>query len=80
MNDGKLHAIDNMVQNGQYISLVMRLQIMEKGKLLDVSHVSSRGTSFRVTLPRKIVKRLALEDGDILAFYEDNGVKLQKLE
>lgn len=53
---------------------------MEKGKLLDVSHVSSRGTSFRVTLPRKIVKRLALEDGDILAFYEDNGVKLQKLE
>lgn len=45
----------------------------EKKELLDVAHVSSKGTSFRVTLPRKIVAHLALKDEDIVAFYMEDG-------
>lgn len=49
-------------------------------KLIDVVHVSSKGTSFRVTVPRKVTKYLGLEDQDILAFYYDNGgVVVKKL-
>ncbi len=29
-------------------------------RILKVSHISSRGSSFRITLPRKIIKRLGL--------------------
>ena len=49
-------------------------------KIIDVMHVSARGTSYRITIPRKIAKRLGLEDGDILKFTDDNGVKISKLE
>ena len=27
-------------------------------KIIDVTHVSARGTSYRITIPRKIAKRL----------------------
>ena len=54
--------------------------IMAGEKIIDVTHVSARGTSYRITIPRKIAKRLGLEDGDILKFTDDNGVKISKLE
>lgn len=53
---------------------------MEKKKLLDVTHISSRGTSYRITLPKKIVEKLGLKADDIVAFYEDDGVKIDKLQ
>lgn len=53
---------------------------MEKKKLLDVTHISSRGSSFRITLPKKIIQRLNLKEDDILAFYEDDGVKIDKIQ
>lgn len=53
---------------------------MEKRKLIDVTHISSRGSSFRITLPKKIINRLNLSEDDIIAFYEDDGVKLDKIE
>lgn len=53
---------------------------MDKRKLIDVTHISSRGTSYRITLPRKIIKRLDLKEDDIVAFYEDDGVKIDKIQ
>ena len=53
---------------------------MEKKKLIDVTHISSRGSSFRITLPKRIINRLNLKDDDIIAFYEDDGVKIDKIQ
>ncbi len=53
---------------------------MERKKLLEVAHVSVRGTSFRITLPRKIVQRLNLSEGDIVGFYDDDGIRIDKIE
>ncbi|MEM0134327.1 MAG: AbrB/MazE/SpoVT family DNA-binding domain-containing protein [Thermoplasmatales archaeon] len=55
-------------------------QDMIREKILDVAHVSKKGTSYRVTIPRKIAERLGLADGDILMFTDDNGIKISKLE
>ena len=50
-------------------------------KVLDVTHISARGSSFRTTLPKKIIKKLGLSEDDIIAFYEDgNRVYIDKLE
>ena len=50
-------------------------------KMIDVSHVSSRGTSVRVTIPKKVVKILNLKDGDIVVFKEhrDGFIVIDKL-
>lgn len=53
---------------------------MEKKKLIDVTHISSRGSSYRITLPKRVINRLDLKDDDIIAFYEDGGVKIDKIE
>jgi bifunctional DNA-binding transcriptional regulator/antitoxin component of YhaV-PrlF toxin-antitoxin module len=54
---------------------------MDKKQLLEVAHVTVRGTSIRITLPKKIVKLLDVSEGDIVGFYEENGkVGLRKLE
>ena len=53
---------------------------MVREKILDVTHVSARGTSYRITIPGKIAERLGLGDGDTLMFTDDNGVKISKLE
>ena len=42
-------------------------------QLLDVSHVSKKGVSMRMTLPKIIREKLELKDGDILGFYEEAG-------
>lgn len=44
-----------------------------KKELIDVAHVSAKGTSYRITVPRKIVAALGLRDEDIVAFYKENG-------
>lgn len=53
---------------------------MDKKKLLDVTHISSRGSSYRITLPKRVISRLNLKDDDIIAFYEDDGVKIDKIQ
>ncbi|MCL4335847.1 MAG: AbrB/MazE/SpoVT family DNA-binding domain-containing protein [Candidatus Thermoplasmatota archaeon] len=53
---------------------------MEKKKLIDVTHISSRGSSFRITLPRRVINRLNLTEDDIIAFYDDDGVKIDKIQ
>ncbi|GGM76089.1 hypothetical protein GCM10007108_12570 [Thermogymnomonas acidicola] len=42
--------------------------------MVDVAHVSKRGSSLRITLPRKVAERLKIEPGDILGFYTDGEV------
>ena len=50
-------------------------------KVLDVTHISSRGSSFRITLPERVIKKLRLAEDDIVTFYEDgNRVYIDKLE
>ena len=56
------------------------LAAMDRRQLIDVSHISSKGSSFRITLPRKIVQKLNLSPDDIIAFYEDDGIKIDKLQ
>lgn len=50
--------------------------------IIDVTHVSSRGSSYRITLPRKVADTIRLEsDDDIVVFYkeEDGRVVIEKL-
>lgn len=50
-------------------------------QLIEVSHVSKRGTSLRTTIPKKIQEKLGIKEEDILGFYEDNGkVVMKKME
>ncbi len=53
---------------------------MNKKPIIDVTHISARGTSYRITLPKKVVKRLNLSEDDIIAFFEDDGVKIDKIQ
>lgn len=46
---------------------------MEKKALLDVAHVSSKGGSMRITIPKKVSKLLDLKDTDLIAFYDYSG-------
>ena len=39
-------------------------------KILDVTHISSRGSSYRITLPKKVAAELNLSnEDDIIIFY-----------
>lgn len=42
-------------------------------QLVDVSHISKRGSSLRMTLPKKIQAILDVKEEDIIGFYEENG-------
>ena len=42
-------------------------------QLIDVSHVSKRGSSLRMTLPKKVQAKLGIKEEDILGFYEEDG-------
>ena len=50
-------------------------------QLLDVSHASKRGSSLRITIPKRVQEKLAVKEGEILGFYEEDGkVILKKME
>ena len=50
-------------------------------QLLDVSHVSKRGTSLRLTIPKKVQAKLGIKEEDIIGFYEDDGrICLKRME
>lgn len=42
-------------------------------QLIEVSHVSRRGSSLRMTLPKKVQAKLGVKEEDILGFYEEDG-------
>ncbi len=47
-------------------------------QLLDETHVSDKGNSLRITIPRIIREKLALKNGEILGFYEEDGMIIIK--
>lgn len=53
-----------------------------KRTIVDITHVSSLGTSFRITLPKKVAESIGLtKDDNIVVFYkdEDGSISLDKL-
>lgn len=46
---------------------------MAKIEIVDVTHVSAREISYRITIPRKVAKEPGLADGSILSFIRENG-------
>ena len=50
-------------------------------QLLEVSHVSKKGASMRITVPKKAAEALDLREGEIVGFYEDDGkIVLKKMK
>lgn len=50
-------------------------------ELVDVSHVSRRGSSLRITVPKRVQVKLGVREEDILGFYEEDGeIMIKKLE
>lgn len=50
-------------------------------QLLEVSHVSKRGASLRITIPKKAAEALDLREEEIVGFYEDSGnIILKKMK
>ena len=48
--------------------------------LIEVTHVSRRGASFRVTLPKHVAEILKISPGDIVGFYTEGGsVSIEKM-
>lgn len=43
----------------------------EERTLIDVSHTSKRGSSLRITVPKKVVQKLGLEPEHVVGFYLD---------
>lgn len=42
-------------------------------ELIEVTHVSKRGVSLRVTLPKKASEYLGVQAGSIVGFYKDGN-------
>jgi AbrB family looped-hinge helix DNA binding protein len=50
-------------------------------QLLEVTHVSRRGASLRITLPKSVGEKLGIGPGDVLGFYEeDSRITIQKIK
>ncbi len=55
-----------------------RYQQMQQ--LIDVSHLSKRGSSLRMTVPKKVQVKLGVKEEDIVGFYEEEGkIVLKKM-
>lgn len=50
-------------------------------QLIEVAHVSKRGSSLRISLPKKVQTKLCVKEEDIVGFYEEDGkIFLRKME
>lgn len=50
-------------------------------KLIEVSHARRRGASVGMIIPRKILKKLGIENEGIVGFYEIRGeIVIRKIE
>ncbi|MGC8505860.1 MAG: AbrB/MazE/SpoVT family DNA-binding domain-containing protein [Thermoplasmata archaeon] len=57
------------------------MQLKDEGSLISVSHVSPRGSSLRVTLPKEIARSLGIGPRDIVGFYYQNKkIVIRKLK
>lgn len=56
-------------------------QYQKMQKLVDISHLSKRGSSLRMTVPKKIQIKLGVREEEIIGFYEEEGkIILGKME
>jgi bifunctional DNA-binding transcriptional regulator/antitoxin component of YhaV-PrlF toxin-antitoxin module len=46
---------------------------MAQESLIDVAHVSARGSSLRITIPRKVAEISGIKEKDIVGFYQEDG-------
>ena len=54
---------------------------MAKVELVEVSHVSKKGTSLRLSIPKKVAERIRVGGGDIVGFYSDGErIWLERIE
>ena len=54
---------------------------MGKAELLEVSHISKKGSSLRLSIPKKVADRIKVSGGDIIGFYTDGEkVWLEKMK
>ncbi len=52
-----------------------------EGKIIAITKISPKRTSFRITLPTEVAERIRAEAGDFIAFYENNGeIIIRKIE
>jgi hypothetical protein len=49
-------------------------------QLIEVSHTSKRGSSLRVTIPKKVQEKLGIKEEDIVGFYEEDGLNKSKIQ
>jgi bifunctional DNA-binding transcriptional regulator/antitoxin component of YhaV-PrlF toxin-antitoxin module len=48
--------------------------------LIDVSHVSRKSKSLRITIPKKVIEELKIQPSEILGYYlEDGRVFIEKM-
>ncbi|MEM0156393.1 MAG: AbrB/MazE/SpoVT family DNA-binding domain-containing protein [Thermoplasmataceae archaeon] len=53
---------------------------MSEKTLIEVTHVSRRGVSLRVTLPKKVGEMLNIVPGDIVGFYSsEKNIIIEKM-
>ncbi len=49
--------------------------------LIDVSHVSKKSKSLRITIPKKVIDELRIQPSEILGYYlEDGKIVLEKIK
>ena len=54
---------------------------MGKAELVEVSHISKKGMSLRLSFPRKVAEKIRVSGGDIVGFYSDGErVWLEKMK
>ena len=55
-------------------------QFQAMQQLVDVSHLSKRGSSLRMTVPKRVQVKLGVKEEDIVGFYEEDGkIVLKKM-
>ncbi len=49
--------------------------------LIDVSHVSKRGSSLRITVPKRVIEKMKIKPEDIVGFFEEDGkIYIERIE
>ena len=49
-------------------------------QLIDISHVSRKGSSQRLTIPKRVLDKLGIREEDIVGFNEEDGkIVLKKM-
>ena len=56
-------------------------KMKDERKLIEVAHVSKRGSSLRISIPRKVAESIGILEGEIVGFYTDGKkIFLEKVD